>query len=117
MKPVAIIDRGRGPEVAGTRITVFDVIPYLRAGHSATYIASVLGLSTAEVLALLRYLEEHHDEVMAMNQKIEERIARGNPPEVELKRRASHEKLLTLRDELRRRREGETNGACDPGRQ
>jgi uncharacterized protein (DUF433 family) len=117
MEPVKIIDRGRGPEVAGTRITVFDIIPYLRANHSPTYIASILGLSTREVLALMRYLEEHRDEVMAINQKIEERIARGNPPEVEARRQASHERMLALRDELqRRRREEEAKGAGDPGR-
>jgi uncharacterized protein (DUF433 family) len=117
MKPVAIIDRGRGPEVAGTRITVFDVLHYLQAGHSPNYIAAVLSLSTAEVLAAIRYIEEHRDEVLAMNRRIEERIARGNPPEVEAKRQASHEKLLALREELqRRRREEEANGAGDPGR-
>ena len=27
-----IIDRGRGPEIAGTRITVYDVMDYLKHG-------------------------------------------------------------------------------------
>lgn len=32
MLEAKIIDRGRGPEVAGTRITVYDVLDYHKAG-------------------------------------------------------------------------------------
>jgi uncharacterized protein (DUF433 family) len=112
---IAIIDRGRGPELAGTRITVFDIIPYLQAGHTPTYIAAVLGLSTDEVRALMQYLEEHREEVMAENRKIEERIARGNPPEVRARLEGSIAKLHALRDELRRKKELEgRNGEGNP---
>jgi uncharacterized protein (DUF433 family) len=110
MGPIAIIDRGRGPELAGTRITVYDIIPYLRAGDGPTSIAAVFRLSTDEVKALIRYIEEHWDEVMAANAIIEERIARGNPPEIEERLRGSREKLLALREELRRKRERNANG-------
>jgi uncharacterized protein (DUF433 family) len=119
LQQIVIIDRGRGPELFGTRITVFDVIPYLRAGDSPTYIAAVLGLSTPEVEALIRYIEEHKAEVMAENAKIEERIARGNPPEIEarLKDSPSHrliqERLAAIRQ---KRASEEVNGASDPGR-
>jgi uncharacterized protein (DUF433 family) len=113
---IEIINRGRGPELAGIRITVFDIIPYLKAGYSPTYTAAILGLSTDEVLALMQYIEEHKEEVMAENQKIEERIARGNPPEVEALREKSHAKLLAYREELRRKKAQEgTNGAGHPG--
>jgi uncharacterized protein (DUF433 family) len=116
MGPIAIIDRGRGPVLAGTRITVFDILPYLEAGHSPTYIAAVLRLSTPEVEALIRYIEEHREEVLAENQKIDERIARGNPPEVEARLPGSRARLIALRDELRRQAlRGETNGTGDPG--
>jgi uncharacterized protein (DUF433 family) len=104
MQPLAIIDRGRGPELAGTRITVFDVIHYLQAGHTSFYIAAVLGLSTREVDFLIQYINEHKEEVMAENEKIEARIARGNPPEVLEKFKASHVKLEALREEIRRRK-------------
>jgi uncharacterized protein (DUF433 family) len=110
MEPVKIRDRGRGPELERIRITVFDIIPWQRAGHSANYIAASLGLSTREVLALQQYIEDHKEEVMAINQQIEERIARGNPPEVEAMRQESHAKLLALREELRRKQQ-EANGA------
>ena len=90
--------------MAHIRITVFDVLPYLQAGHHPTYIAAVFSLSTREVAALADYIEQHKAEVLDMNRRIEERIARGNPPEVEARRRRSHAKLLALRDEFRRRR-------------
>ena len=92
-----IINRGRGPELAGTRITVYDVIPYLEAGRSPTYIAAVLGLGTEEVFTLARYIDEHREEVMAVHRKIEERIARGNPPEIEAKLQDSRVKLMALK--------------------
>jgi uncharacterized protein (DUF433 family) len=31
-----IIDRGRGPEIAGTRITVYDIVDYLEEGWHPT---------------------------------------------------------------------------------
>ena len=34
-----IINRGRGPEIAGTRITVFDVMDYLKHGWHRDRIA------------------------------------------------------------------------------
>jgi uncharacterized protein (DUF433 family) len=117
LRRIGIIDRGRGPELAGIRITVFDVIPYLQAGHSPTYIAAVLGLSTDEVLALMQYIEENREEVMAENRKIEERIARGNPPEIEARLKNSPTHALIKARLARREREGfreEANGAGDP---
>jgi uncharacterized protein (DUF433 family) len=115
VQPIAIIDRGRGPELAGTRITVFDVLPYLQADWQPASIALLLGLSTSQVLAVMEYVEEHWEAVMATNQKILDRIARGNPPEVEAKRQASRAKLQALRAELERQRSQETVNARDPG--
>ncbi len=101
-----IIDRGRGPEIAGTRITVYDIWDYARAGHHHTYIAAVLGLSSAQVLAALQFINEHKEEVLADYQKILDRIARGHPPEVQAKVNAIHAKYEKLWEE-RRRKAGE----------
>jgi uncharacterized protein (DUF433 family) len=108
---IAIIDRGRGPELAGTRITVYDIIPYLEKGWHPSSIALVYDLSTDEVLTLIQYIEEHKDEVMAVHQQIEERIARGNPPEVEAKIQANRPRFLARLAELRNGQDKETNGA------
>lgn len=112
-----IIDRGRGPEIAGTRITVYDILDYTQAGHHHTYIAAILGLSSAQVLAAIRYIEEHREEVMADYQKILDRIARGNPPEVQAKLEASHAKLQALLAQRRQSPTTEGNHAGDPGGQ
>jgi uncharacterized protein (DUF433 family) len=115
MRPIEIYDRGRGPELKGTRITVYDVVYYHLKGRSPNYTAAVLGLATDEVQALLRYFEEHREEVLARHSATEDRNARGNPPEVEAKARQSHAKLLARRDELRRALTGGTNGDGHPG--
>ncbi len=57
----------------------------------------------------MQYLEEHKEEVMAENRKIEERIARGNPPEIEALREQSPAKLLAYREELRRKKAEQDN--------
>ncbi len=114
MQPIEIHDRGRGPELKGTRITVYDVVYYHLKGRSPNYIAAVLGLATDEVLALLKYFGEHRDEVMAVHRKIEERNARGNPPEVEERMRDAHAKFQALLAERRRLLAGK-NGEGHPG--
>jgi uncharacterized protein (DUF433 family) len=105
-----ISDRGRGPELAGTRFTVFDIIPYLRKGRHPDYIAATCGLAVEQVEALIRYIEEHKDEVMAMNERIEVRSAQGNRPEIAAKLLASRGKARAKRAELLKKGQ-EANGA------
>src|SRR5258708_34554959 len=80
-----IIDRGRGPEIAGTRITVYDIWDYAREGDHHTYIAVMLGLSSTQVQAALDYIEQHKDEVLANYQKIVDRAKEPYSPEVQAK--------------------------------
>jgi uncharacterized protein (DUF433 family) len=97
-----IINRGRGPEIEGTRITVYDVLDYTTQGWHHTAIAGTLRLSSAQVLAATRYIEEHQEEVTANYRKILEREARGNPPEIQAKLDATHAKYQALWAERRR---------------
>jgi uncharacterized protein (DUF433 family) len=120
MLPIEIHDRGRGPELKGTRITVYDIIPYRLRGRGPAEIADILrpgypDITAAHIEALFRYMDGHHDEVMVVHHKIEERIARGNPPEVEEKLEHSRAKLEALREEFRRRKAVEA--ASGAGRQ
>ncbi len=89
MLPVEIHDRGRGPELKGTRLTVYDIIPYRLNGYTPEQLAAVFTgypeLTPAHIAALYRYMDEHRDEVMAVHERIEARIAKGNPPEIEAK--------------------------------
>lgn len=122
MLPIEIHDRGRGPELKGTRLTVYDIIPYRLAGRSPEEIAGWLqagypALTAAHIEALFRYMDEHHEEVMAVHRRIEERNARGNPPEIEEKLKRTRAKVDALREEFRRRREEAapaTPGSTDP---
>jgi uncharacterized protein (DUF433 family) len=91
-----IIDRGRGPEIAGTRITVYDIMDYYSQGWHHTTMAATLGLSSAQVLAAIQYIEEHKKEVTANYGIILERCARGNSPEVQAKLDAIEAKYRTL---------------------
>jgi uncharacterized protein (DUF433 family) len=100
-----IIDRGRGPEIKGTRITVFDVLDYVLEGWHHTRIASFFRISSREVQAAMAYIEAHKAEVMADYQKILDRAARGNPPELQAKLDASHARFQELMAQVRRLRE------------
>jgi uncharacterized protein (DUF433 family) len=101
MLEAKIVKTGRGPEIAGTRITVYDVIEYYKAGRHRDMIAVTLGLSSRQVEAAIRYIEEHRDEVMASYERNMERIRRGNPPELQAKLDAGHERFLAMVRERR----------------
>jgi uncharacterized protein (DUF433 family) len=65
-----IINRGRGPEIEGTRITVYDVLDYTSQGWHRDRIAALFRLSSRDIQAALDYIDQHHDEVMASYQRI-----------------------------------------------
>jgi uncharacterized protein (DUF433 family) len=102
--------------IAGTRISVYDVYYYLVNDWKPAEIADVLRLSPDQVHAAMQYIQEHRAEVMAVHQEIEDRNARGNPPEIEAKLQASHAKFQALLKE-RRRTKPEADGAGNPCRQ
>ena len=83
MKKSTIHDRGRGPEIEGTRITVYDVMDYYLDGWPAGRIANWLAQTMPDIQAAIDYIEAHRPEVEAEYRKIVERAERGNPPEVQ----------------------------------
>jgi uncharacterized protein (DUF433 family) len=93
MKAVEIIDRGRGPEIAGTRVTVYLIWEFYRGGASRDDIALAVGLSSQQVQAAIDYIEAHRDEVIREFEKIEARIRQGNPEWVEQRLKQNREKL------------------------
>jgi uncharacterized protein (DUF433 family) len=107
-----IIDRGRGPEIAGTRITVYDILDYHKEGWHRDVIASTLRLNSRQVEAAIRYIEEHRDEVMPEYEEMLARDARGNPPELQAKLDAGHERFLAM---VRERREAKNREGRDAG--
>ena len=81
-----IIDRGRGPEIEGTRITVYDVIDYWKDDWRAAQIAAVFRLPIEDIEAAIDYIERHEAEVMADYQQILARHHQATyAPEVQAK--------------------------------
>lgn len=98
-----IIDRGRGPEIKGTRITVFDILDYTTRDWKHADIAELFRLSLEQVRAAVDYIGEHEKELMPQYQEMLDRDARGNPPEVQAKLDAIHEKNRPMWEKRRRK--------------
>lgn len=106
-----IINRGRGPEIEGTRITVLNLIPYLEDGFGLREIQDILSITPGQLEAALAYLEENRETLMEMHRRIEERNARGNPPEVQEKLAQSSRRLALFKEWLDlKKQEGKKNG-------
>ena len=108
-----IIERGRGPEIEGTRITVYAIMDYVRAGDSAEVIAESLRLTPEQVRVALEYIEAHQDEVSRVYDQLLERDRQGNPPWVDALRARSREEL----EERLRQRRAESLAHAGRGRQ
>ena len=109
MEP-AIIDRGRGPEIAGSRITVYDVLAETAAGATPEELARWYQLDVLQIRCALDYIENHKEEVRRAYEGIRARHARGNPPEVRERLKGARARLEAAREELRRCKEAEENG-------
>jgi len=117
MDSTEIIDRGRGPELKGTRTTVYSLVPYfLDETWDDAAIASAGGLSVEQVQVMRAYFAEHRDAVLVVHNEIEARNARGNSPEVEARRPAARAKLQAVMERLRQERQTESNGEGHHGR-
>ena len=73
-----IINRGRGPEVAGTRVTVYRIMDFLREG-ARERIATELHLTKEQVCVALDYIAIHRRAVEAEYEKILQRAQQHNP--------------------------------------
>ena len=70
MSEPRIVDRGDGPRIEGTRITVYTILEYLRAGRTRDWIAALLNLSSRQVQAAMDYIRDHEAEVNAEYENI-----------------------------------------------
>ncbi len=69
-KQSAIIRTERGLTIAGTRITLYDVMDYLTSGWSPQLIRDWLPLTQEQADAALSYIETHRREVDAEYQTV-----------------------------------------------
>ncbi|NLX99719.1 MAG: DUF433 domain-containing protein [Rhodopirellula sp.] len=111
-----IINRGRGPEIAGTRITVFDVMDYLKAGWHRDRIAGLFRLSSSDIQAAINYIQRHREEVEADYQHILERHRTYRyAPDVSAKIERSRGTARQRMEEIRQRSAREAADAKDHG--
>jgi uncharacterized protein (DUF433 family) len=101
-QPITIIDRGRGPQLSTSRITVQDLVPYFQDGCPDAEIIRWIPVLTAEEIAVVRqYYADHRAALDEQDRRIRERAAqRRDPPEVEAIIRRGTEKMAVLRREF-----------------
>ena len=101
-----IINRGSGPEIEGTRITIYDVMDYLQEGWRYDQIAGLFRLPPDDIQAAIAYIEAHKKEVMTAYQQI---LARHEnvqySPEVPEKLSRNRQKLQAKLAEIRGRQQ------------
>ncbi|HUY31420.1 MAG TPA: DUF433 domain-containing protein [Elusimicrobiota bacterium] len=99
-----IHDRGRGPEIAGTRITVYNLLSHLLdSTMTEATMCRLYKLTPEQVAAARAYVLNNLDTVLAAHLKIEERMAAGNVPAVIEKARATHAAFLSFKEWLAHR--------------
>jgi uncharacterized protein (DUF433 family) len=88
-----IINRGRGPEIEGTRVTIYRIMDFVRDNCSMTTIAEELDLSEAQVHAALDYIATNRSEVEAAYDQLLQRLQQANPPHIQAGRAQSLDEL------------------------
>ena len=58
-----IIETPRGPSIAGTRITVYSVMDYLKGNWSRNFIRQIMCITDEQLEAVIAYVEQHQEEV------------------------------------------------------
>ncbi|MGK7924921.1 MAG: DUF433 domain-containing protein [Spirulina sp.] len=63
MTQPAIIQTERGLTIAGTRITLYDVMDYVTAQYPPQFIRALFNLTEEQINVALKYIKEHRDRV------------------------------------------------------
>lgn len=110
---IQIVERGRGPQLSTSRITVQDLVPYLQKRLTHAQIQEIMPVLTVEeIQAVERYVRDNQEAVMEQDRRIRERSAsRQNSPEIDEVLRRGGEKMAALREEFQQRKHHlEANG-------
>lgn len=65
-----VVRTGRGLTIAGTRITLYDVMDYIKADWPPKLIQHWLNLTDQQIDAVLTYIAAHQDEVEVEYQQV-----------------------------------------------
>jgi hypothetical protein len=75
---IEIVERGRGPQLSTSRLTVMDVFYYLHRGYDFEFIHEAMpSLSRAEFDVVVDYVKAHHEEMVERDRRAEEFIRKG----------------------------------------
>ena len=69
-RQAAIVRTERGLAIAGTRITLYDVMDYVMAQYPSKFIQGLFDLTEDQINAALTYIEMHRAEVEAEYQQV-----------------------------------------------
>lgn len=58
-----VVETPRGPSLAGTRLTVYDLMDYLKSNRSRNYITQIMGITHEQLDAMMVYIAEHKEDV------------------------------------------------------
>ncbi|MEK7830509.1 MAG: DUF433 domain-containing protein [Acidobacteriota bacterium] len=58
-----IVETPRGPSLAGTRITVYDLMDYLKGNWSRNFITQIMSITHEQLDAVIAYIAEHKEDV------------------------------------------------------
>jgi uncharacterized protein (DUF433 family) len=111
---ISIIDRGRGPQLSTSRITVLDLVRYFQKGSSAEEIIRwIPTLSGEEISVAERYYRAHQEEFDERDRRAHERreeqirLQHLKFPEVAGTREERLARLQRLLEQRRREKNGE----------
>ena len=120
---IEIVDRGRGPQLSTTRITVSDVFYWFHRGYSWEEIRDIMPmLSREELDVVIDYVNKHHDELVEEDRRVEEyhqrrmaeQYARGGIFAPLDENMTIEERVARLKEKMRKRI-AEKNGEGHPG--
>ena len=120
---VQIVDRGRGPQLANSRITVLDVFYYLHRGYEFDIVHRAMpSLTRVEFDAIAHYVQEHHAELVDKDAQaaefhqrgMEAQHARGGIFAESEENLTTAERVARLQEKLKQRL-AEKNGAGHSG--
>jgi uncharacterized protein (DUF433 family) len=113
---IEIVDRGRGPQLSTSRITVQDLVPYFQEGRSPEEIIRwIPSLSADEIAVVENYYRQRRAELDEEDKRIRAYVAE----QIRLQRlrfpeESSETRLARMKASLRQRRK-ERNGESHPG--
>ena len=67
---VIVVRTERGLTIAGTRITLYNIMDYVTAGYPAEHIQHLYSLTDAQIAGALAYIADHRAEVEAEYQQV-----------------------------------------------